>query len=163
MSSKASSPSNGITTITTTTPFQESVYALLTQVPEGSVTTYGAIARALKTSPRAVGNALRNNPYAPRVPCHRCIASSGYINGFFGELVAKRSFRRDGDTSVKGAVTRSTKDRATRSSADAKASSARIEEATQVQRKIDMLKREGVHFDEKGMLKNRASVLYDGP
>ncbi|KFX97809.1 hypothetical protein O988_04666, partial [Pseudogymnoascus sp. VKM F-3808] len=55
------------------TEFQERVYTLLTQIPEGRVTTYGALARALKSSPRAVGNALRNNPFAPEVPCHRCV------------------------------------------------------------------------------------------
>lgn len=32
-----------------------------------------------------MGGALRNNPYAPDVPCHRVIASDGYIGGFKGE------------------------------------------------------------------------------
>ena len=32
-----------------------------------------------------MGNALRNNPFAPFVPCHRVIASSLFIGGFFGE------------------------------------------------------------------------------
>lgn len=32
-----------------------------------------------------VGSALRNNPFAPFVPCHRIIASNMYIGGFFGE------------------------------------------------------------------------------
>ena len=34
---------------------------------------------------RAVGNALRNNPYAPRVPCHRIIASDCTLGGFGGK------------------------------------------------------------------------------
>ena len=59
------------------TPFQERVYALLQQIPEGKVTTYAAMAKALNSSPRAVGGALRNNPFAPEVPCHRCVASDG--------------------------------------------------------------------------------------
>jgi methylated-DNA-[protein]-cysteine S-methyltransferase len=33
----------------------------------------------------AVGGALRNNPFAPFVPCHRIIASNHYIGGFYGE------------------------------------------------------------------------------
>jgi len=33
----------------------------------------------------AVGAALRNNPFAPFVPCHRIIASDHSIGGFFGE------------------------------------------------------------------------------
>jgi methylated-DNA-[protein]-cysteine S-methyltransferase len=34
---------------------------------------------------RAIGQALRVNPYAPRVPCHRVVASDGTIGGFMGE------------------------------------------------------------------------------
>jgi len=67
------------------TPYQERVYALLLQIPPGRVTTYKALSAALHTSPRAVGGALRNNPFAPRVPCHRVIASTGYIGGFMGD------------------------------------------------------------------------------
>lgn len=67
-----------------TTPFQERVYAELRKVPRGTVTTYGALARQLGTSPRAVGQALRRNPFAPRVPCHRVVASDGSIGGFAG-------------------------------------------------------------------------------
>ena len=59
------------------TKYQERVYTLLQQIPEGRVTSYAAMARALESSPRAVGGALRNNPFAPEVPCHRCIASTG--------------------------------------------------------------------------------------
>lgn len=33
----------------------------------------------------SVGNALRNNPFAPYIPCHRVIASNFFIGGFFGE------------------------------------------------------------------------------
>ncbi|KAF2691873.1 DNA binding methylated-DNA--cysteine S-methyltransferase [Lentithecium fluviatile CBS 122367] len=67
------------------TPFQERVYALLQQIPEGKVATYAAVARVLKSSPRAVGGALRNNPFAPEVPCHRVLASTGFIGGFKGD------------------------------------------------------------------------------
>jgi methylated-DNA-[protein]-cysteine S-methyltransferase len=62
------------------TAFQERVYTLLKQIPSGRVTTYAAMARALGSSPRAVGGALRVNPFAPEVPCHRCIASTGVRN-----------------------------------------------------------------------------------
>ena len=57
--------------------YQERVYALLQQIPAGKVTSYAAMAKALKSSPRAVGGALRKNPFAPEVPCHRCIANTG--------------------------------------------------------------------------------------
>ncbi len=32
-----------------------------------------------------MGGALRSNPFAPTVPCHRVIASDGYVGGFKGD------------------------------------------------------------------------------
>lgn len=66
------------------TAYQERVYTALQQIPEGRVTTYGAMSKALDSSPRAVGNALRVNPFAPEIPCHRCIASTGVRLNFEG-------------------------------------------------------------------------------
>lgn len=55
-------------------------------IPKGRVTTYGLIAKKLNTRAyRAVGNACRRNPYAPRVPCHRVVRSDGSIGGFGGK------------------------------------------------------------------------------
>ena len=71
------------------TPFQKKVYQLLKKVPKGKVTTYGALAKKLKTSPRAVGQAMRTNPFAPKVPCHRVIRSDGSIGGFRGRTKGK--------------------------------------------------------------------------
>ena len=68
------------------TAFERSVYAEATKVPKGSVTTYAAIAKALGTSPRAVGGALKRNPFAPAVPCHRVVASTRELGGFFGSV-----------------------------------------------------------------------------
>jgi methylated-DNA-[protein]-cysteine S-methyltransferase len=49
--------------------FAEKAYALLRKVPKGRVTTYKEIAHALNTRAyRGVGQAMRNNPYAPDVP-----------------------------------------------------------------------------------------------
>lgn len=67
------------------TTYQAQVYAHLLAIPAGRITTYAALSRALNSSPRAVGGALRSNPFAPEVPCHRVIASSGYVGGFIGE------------------------------------------------------------------------------
>lgn len=71
------------------TPFRQGVLLALCQVPLGSVTTYAAMSNYLGSCPRAVGNALRNNPFAPRVPCHRVVASGGGIGGFGGEWGAQ--------------------------------------------------------------------------
>mgnify|MGYP001575711556 CR=1 FL=1 len=65
--------------------FNEKIYSLLKKVPKGKVTTYKALAEALDTKAyRAVGQAMRHNPYAPEVPCHRVVASDGTIGGFSG-------------------------------------------------------------------------------
>ncbi|KFY12826.1 hypothetical protein V491_06633, partial [Pseudogymnoascus sp. VKM F-3775] len=43
------------------------VYALLVQIPSGRITSYKSLSDALNSSPRAIGGALRNNPFAPEV------------------------------------------------------------------------------------------------
>ncbi|KAL8791542.1 MAG: hypothetical protein Q9195_005870 [Heterodermia aff. obscurata] len=69
--------------------FRQRVLLALCQVPPGRFTTYAAMSDYLNSGPRAVGNALRNNPFAPRVPCHRVVASGGGIGGFGGEWGAQ--------------------------------------------------------------------------
>lgn len=66
------------------TPFQHRVWRALQRIPVGSVMTYGELARRLKSSARAVGNACRRNPIAIVVPCHRVVAASG-DGGFMGK------------------------------------------------------------------------------
>ena len=72
--------------------FQKRVLTLLTKIPKGKVTTYGEIAKALGDVglSRAVGNAVRDNPFAPTVPCHRVIRSTGDIGGFDGETSGEK-------------------------------------------------------------------------
>ncbi|WYZ37171.1 hypothetical protein EsH8_II_000677 [Colletotrichum jinshuiense] len=67
------------------TQFEKRVWTALCQVPKGHVTTYAILAAHLKSSPRAVGNALRRNPFAPQVPCHRVVATGGTLGGFKGK------------------------------------------------------------------------------
>ncbi|QDA32132.1 DUF1938 domain-containing protein [Thermococcus indicus] len=60
------------------TPFERRVYEWLTKnVKRGSVITYGGLAGAIGTSPRAIGGAMRRNPYPIVVPCHRVVAHDG--------------------------------------------------------------------------------------
>lgn len=62
------------------------LYQLLKKVPKGKVTTYKALAQALGTQAyQAVGQTMRNNPDAPRIPCHRVVKSDGSIGGFMGK------------------------------------------------------------------------------
>jgi len=70
--------------------FNERCYTLLIKVPKGKVTTYGALARKMKTKAyRAVGNAMNKNPYAPKVPCHRVVGSDGSMTGFASGIPKK--------------------------------------------------------------------------
>lgn len=96
-----------ITANTSLTPFRKLTLLLLSQVPHGEWTTYQCLADAAaritaptgapakKGSARAIGSAMRNNPYAPVVPCHRVLASDGSIGGFAGEMTKKAD--RDGE------------------------------------------------------------------
>lgn len=66
------------------TEFQRRVWKALQAIPAGEVTTYGALARKLGSSARAVGNACRRNPVPVLVPCHRVVAQNG-LGGFAGD------------------------------------------------------------------------------
>jgi methylated-DNA-[protein]-cysteine S-methyltransferase len=67
------------------TPFQRKVYRALCLVPEGYVTTYKSIGIYIQcASNQAIGQALKRNPYAPIIPCHRVVKSNGTIGGFHG-------------------------------------------------------------------------------
>jgi methylated-DNA-[protein]-cysteine S-methyltransferase len=79
------------------TPFQIKVYQALCQVPEGKATTYKYLANAIGCrSSQAVGQALKRNPYAPTVPCHRVIQSDRKMGGFggcrVGDKICKKKF-----------------------------------------------------------------------
>ncbi|KAJ5296867.1 multicopper oxidase [Penicillium atrosanguineum] len=69
----------------TLTPYRRRVYRALLSVPEGRWTTYSAMATYLNSSARAVGNAMRTNPFAPEVPCHRVLAADRSLGGYKGE------------------------------------------------------------------------------
>jgi len=64
----------------------QNVYRLLKQIPRGRVTTYGAIARALKQpkAGRRVGQILKQNPQPIKAPCHRVVRSDGSVGGYCG-------------------------------------------------------------------------------
>lgn len=75
--------------------FAERVYEKLREVPAGKVTTYKALAQALHTRAyQAIGQALKKNPYAPVVPCHRVVASDGKLGGFMGHRVGETIDRK---------------------------------------------------------------------
>ena len=68
------------------TPFQRKVYLELLDVPAGETITYGELARRIGCgSAQAVGQALKRNPFAPDVPCHRVVAADGSLGGYMGK------------------------------------------------------------------------------
>ncbi|MBN1544443.1 MGMT family protein [Candidatus Woesearchaeota archaeon] len=70
--------------------FNTRVWELCKRIPEGKVSTYKELARALGTvAYRAVGNALNRNPRGgwttegpEMIPCHRVVNSDGRVGGF---------------------------------------------------------------------------------
>ena len=67
--------------------FNYKIYNLLKKIPKGKVTTYKILAENLDTKAyRAVGQALRCNPHAPIVPCHRVVKSDGSVGGYSGNI-----------------------------------------------------------------------------
>jgi methylated-DNA-[protein]-cysteine S-methyltransferase len=87
------------------TAFERKVYDATRRIPRGKVSTYGLIGRSIGcASSQAVGQALRRNPFAPKVPCHRVIASSLTIGGFAGErggAEIRRKLRMLGEEGVR--------------------------------------------------------------
>lgn len=68
------------------TEFQRKVYLALLDVPCGETISYKALGQRIGCrSAQAIGQALKRNPFAPEVPCHRVIASDGSIGGFHGQ------------------------------------------------------------------------------
>ena len=66
------------------TPFQRKVLLLTSQIPFGSVVSYGELA-AQAGSPgaaRAIGAAMAGNPIPIIIPCHRVIGSDRSLHGY---------------------------------------------------------------------------------
>ena len=77
------------------------------------------------TDSATVGGALRDNPFAPLVPCHRVIATTLLVGGFQGE------WDKIGST-----------------------------DGVKLGRKLALLQREGVRFDDKGFLAGGKEMLW---
>ena len=66
------------------TDHQKRVWAMMREIPFGETATYGGMAMALGSGPRAVGTACGRNPLPIIVPCHRVLASGGKEGGYSG-------------------------------------------------------------------------------
>ena len=83
---------DALTVRTAGTPFQQSVWQALRQVPAGRTVSYGALATHIgrPAAVRAVGLAVGANPVSIIVPCHRVIGADGSLTGYAGGLARKR-------------------------------------------------------------------------
>lgn len=78
-------------------PFRQTVWALLLEIPYGQVVTYGELARRTaeklgraSMSAQAVGGAVGHNPISIIIPCHRLVGTDGSLTGYAGGLDRKR-------------------------------------------------------------------------
>lgn len=83
---------------------------LLRKIPKGRVTTYGALAKATKSSPRAIGQIMRRNAFPEKYPCYKVISNSGKIGGYAGCTKGRKIsekillLRKDGIRIEKGMI-----------------------------------------------------------
>lgn len=83
-----------------------------------------------------VGGALRVNPFAPYVPCHRVVASNLYIGGFFGQWAGRKTSRTPNDSQLSE------------------------RDPPQIHNKIALLKEEGVSVDSRGFLVDAGGLVW---
>jgi methylated-DNA-[protein]-cysteine S-methyltransferase len=84
------------------TPFQETVWCALRDIPYGETRSYADVARAIgrPSAVRAVGAANGRNGVPIVVPCHRVIGSGGELRGYAGGVDVKAAllvFERSGE------------------------------------------------------------------
>jgi methylated-DNA-[protein]-cysteine S-methyltransferase len=76
-------------------PLGRQIYEAVRQIPVGRTRSYGEIAHDVgrPAAARAVGNALKKNPVALIIPCHRVLAAGGRPGGFsaHGGMATKAS------------------------------------------------------------------------
>ena len=77
------------------TKFQLKVWKYLKTIPKGKVKSYKQVAIAIKSpkSARSVANACAQNPYPPKIPCHRVIRSDGGLGGYSGRGGIKQKLK----------------------------------------------------------------------
>jgi O-6-methylguanine DNA methyltransferase len=83
------------------TEFQERVYKEVKKIKKGQVKSYKEIAEKLKTSPRAVGQALKRNQDR-KVPCHSVIKADGSLGGYNRGIKKKIKLLKAEGVKVKG-------------------------------------------------------------
>jgi O-6-methylguanine DNA methyltransferase len=75
------------------TDFQWRVLAAAMAIPLGETRSYTWVAQKIgcPRAARAVGQALKNNPYPLIIPCHRVIREDGSPGGYAGRQTPKKA------------------------------------------------------------------------
>ncbi len=74
--------------------YTKKVLTATSAIPLGYVTSYGSIAKAVGGGPRAVGNIMASNPFAPIIPCHRVVRANFTLGGYGLGLKVKADLLR---------------------------------------------------------------------
>lgn len=76
--------------------FETDVYREVCSIPWGKTRSYRWVARkvGLPNGPRAVGQALKKNPFPFIIPCHRVIKENGSLGGFSCGIALKKRLLR---------------------------------------------------------------------
>lgn len=80
------------------TVFRHKVWHALLNIPAGRTRTYGEVARELASGPRAVGQAVGDNPIPIVIPCHRVIAAHRTLadpDGLGGFMHSRTGYSQD--------------------------------------------------------------------
>jgi len=83
------------------------VYDAVRAIPRGETASFAEIARAVRASGavHAVGHAIRHNPFALIVPCHRAVATAGDTSGICangGAITRRRLLSLEGAFTTSG-------------------------------------------------------------
>jgi methylated-DNA-[protein]-cysteine S-methyltransferase len=72
--------------------FERRVWSAMQDIPYGETRSYGDVATATQSAPRAVGRACGRNPIPVIIPCHR-VLGKGWMGGYSGSggLMTKRA------------------------------------------------------------------------
>ena len=75
------------------TKFQWKVLKVAVKIPLGETRSYKWVAQKVGSpkAVRAVGQALRRNPYPVIIPCHRVIKEDGSLGGYAGGLSTRKA------------------------------------------------------------------------
>ena len=92
-----------ISDVSRLTEFQLKVFKAVLKIPFGERRSYKWIAEQIgdPKAVRAVGQALRRNPFPLIIPCHRVIKSDGSLGGYAGSHSDRKAILLDIEQELK--------------------------------------------------------------